>query len=68
MKPVAINSDIHANLPALTVVQENIDKQGIGELVCLGDFVGYGEQPHFVKGSSPVKTGSSSTNGPKFLS
>jgi protein phosphatase len=40
MKPVAIISDIHANLPALTAVLEDIDKQGIEELVCLGDIVG----------------------------
>jgi predicted phosphodiesterase len=45
MKPVAIISDIHANLPALTAVLEDIDKQGIEELVCLGDIVGYGAQP-----------------------
>ncbi len=45
MKPVAIISDIHANLPALTAVLEDIDNQGIEELVCLGDIVGYGAQP-----------------------
>lgn len=44
-QPVAIISDIHANLPALTAVLEDIDKQGIEELVCLGDIVGYGAQP-----------------------
>ncbi|MCF7789945.1 MAG: metallophosphatase family protein [Prosthecobacter sp.] len=35
MKPVAIISDIHANLPALTAVLGDIDNQGIEELVCL---------------------------------
>lgn len=45
MKSVAIISDIHANLPALTAVLEDIDKLGIEECVCLGDIVGYGAQP-----------------------
>jgi hypothetical protein len=45
MKPVAIISDIHANRPALNAVLEDIDKQGIQELVCLRDIVGYGAQP-----------------------
>lgn len=35
MKPVAIISDIHAKLPALTAGLEDIDNQGIEELVCL---------------------------------
>jgi protein phosphatase len=35
MKPVAIISNIHANLPALTAVLEDIDNQGIEELACL---------------------------------
>lgn len=42
---VAIISDIHANLPALTAVLEDIDKLRIEELICLGDIVGYGAQP-----------------------
>lgn len=45
MKSVAIISDIHANLPALTAVLEDIDKLGIEECICLGDIVGYGAQP-----------------------
>lgn len=44
-KPVAIISDIHGNLPALTAVIEDIEKQGIEERVCLGDVVGYGARP-----------------------
>jgi predicted phosphodiesterase len=45
MKSVAIISDIHANLPALTAVLKDIDKLGIEECICLGDIVGYGAQP-----------------------
>jgi len=45
MKPVAIISDIHANLPALTAVLDDIENLGIEECVCLGDIVGYGAQP-----------------------
>ncbi|MGV3664096.1 MAG: metallophosphoesterase family protein [Prosthecobacter sp.] len=44
-KPVAIISDIHGNLPALTAVIADIERQGIEERVCLGDVVGYGAQP-----------------------
>jgi len=43
--PVAIISDIHGNLPALQAVIADIEQQGIEELVCLGDIVGYGAQP-----------------------
>lgn len=41
----AIISDIHANLPALTAVLEDIDRRGIKEIFCLGDIVGYGPEP-----------------------
>ena len=39
---VAIISDIHANLEALEAVFADIDAQGVGEVLCLGDVVGYG--------------------------
>lgn len=42
---IAIVSDIHANLPALEAVLADIESQGIRELLCLGDVVGYGAQP-----------------------
>lgn len=42
---IAILSDIHANLPALEAVLTDIESQGIRELLCLGDVVGYGAQP-----------------------
>lgn len=42
---VAVISDIHANLPALTTVMGAIDEAGIDEVWCLGDAVGYGANP-----------------------
>jgi predicted phosphodiesterase len=41
----AIISDIHGNLEALRAVLDDIDHLGIGDIVCLGDIVGYGPQP-----------------------
>lgn len=41
----AIVSDIHANLEALTAVLEDIHDQGVSEIYCLGDIVGYGPNP-----------------------
>ncbi len=41
----AIISDIHANLEALIAVMAHIDDQGIDEIICLGDIVGYGPNP-----------------------
>ena len=41
----AVISDIHANLPALRAVLEDIEAQKCGRIVCLGDMVGYGRQP-----------------------
>ena len=34
---IAIISDIHANLEALTVVIEDIEKRNVDTIVCLGD-------------------------------
>ncbi len=46
MRPLkAIISDIHANLEALHAVLEDIDRQNIHEIYCLGDIVGYGPNP-----------------------
>jgi len=39
---IAIISDIHANLEALVAVFADIDAQGVSEVLCLGDVVGYG--------------------------
>ena len=41
----AIISDIHGNLEALIKVLEDIDKRDIGQIICLGDILGYGPDP-----------------------
>lgn len=38
---IAIISDIHGNLPALEAVLRDIDANGITQIYCLGDLVGY---------------------------
>ncbi|WP_283433072.1 metallophosphoesterase family protein [Neorhodopirellula lusitana] len=43
--PLAIISDIHGNLEALTAVLSQIESLGIKRIVCLGDIVGYGPNP-----------------------
>lgn len=43
--PIALISDIHANLDALTTVLADIDDRGIEKVLCLGDIIGYGPQP-----------------------
>ena len=43
---IAIISDIHGNLDALQVVLAEIDaREGIEEIICLGDIIGYGPNP-----------------------
>lgn len=42
---LAIISDIHSNLEALTAVLEEIQRRGIEQIYCLGDVVGYGPNP-----------------------
>ena len=41
----ALISDIHGNLEALEVVLDDIKGQGIEEIFCLGDIIGYGPNP-----------------------
>jgi predicted phosphodiesterase len=41
----AIISDIHSNLEAFEAVLEDIASQGITEIFCLGDTIGYGPNP-----------------------
>ncbi len=41
----AIISDIHGNLEALEAVLADIREQGIEEIYCLGDIIGYGPNP-----------------------
>ncbi len=45
MEPIAVISDIHGNLEALTAVLADIDTRGIKTVLCLGDVLGYGPQP-----------------------
>ncbi|MGD2174402.1 MAG: metallophosphoesterase family protein [Candidatus Brocadiaceae bacterium] len=41
----AVISDIHANLEAFQAVLDDMKGQGADEVICLGDFVGYGPNP-----------------------
>lgn len=41
----ALISDIHGNLEALRAVMADISAQGVSEIYCLGDIVGYGPNP-----------------------
>jgi len=41
----AVVSDVHSNIEALTRVFEDLDAQGITDLICLGDVIGYGPNP-----------------------
>jgi len=43
---IAIISDIHSNLEALTKAFEIIDTKNVDEIVSLGDIVGYGANPN----------------------
>lgn len=42
---LAVISDVHANLEALTAVLDEIDRAGAEVVYCLGDLVGYGADP-----------------------
>ena len=46
-KPIryGIISDIHANLPALNVALDRLKAEGVEEILCLGDLVGYNASP-----------------------
>ncbi len=44
----ALISDIHSNIEALDAVLADIRGQGISEVFCLGDLVGYGPNPREV--------------------
>jgi predicted phosphodiesterase len=45
MTRLAVISDIHSNLQALTAVWERMRERGIDSIYCLGDVVGYGARP-----------------------
>lgn len=42
----AILSDLHGNLEALEAVLADLERAGVDEVACLGDFVGYGASPN----------------------
>jgi diadenosine tetraphosphatase ApaH/serine/threonine PP2A family protein phosphatase len=42
---IAVLSDVHANVDALSAVLADIDASGAGKIVCLGDTIGYGPEP-----------------------
>ena len=42
---IALISDIHANLEALTTVIDDIHSRGVDFIYCLGDVIGYGPNP-----------------------
>ena len=47
-RPVAVITDIHANLPALEAALARIARLGIERIYCGGDLVGYGPHPNEV--------------------
>jgi predicted phosphodiesterase len=44
---LAVVSDLHSNAEGLEAVFHHIRAQGVDDLVCLGDVVGYGAEPEF---------------------
>jgi predicted phosphodiesterase len=42
---IGVLSDIHGNLHALQAALARLDREGVDEIVCLGDVVGYGADP-----------------------
>ncbi|MBK7046904.1 MAG: metallophosphoesterase family protein [bacterium] len=45
MNRIAVISDVHSNLQALTAVLARIDTLAVDGIYCLGDIVGYGARP-----------------------
>ena len=45
MDKIAIISDIHGNLEALTATLEDIEKRNVNEIICLGDIIAKGIHP-----------------------
>ena len=43
---IAIISDVHANIQALSKVMDRCDLEMVDEIICLGDVVGYGGNPN----------------------
>jgi len=45
---IAVIADIHSNLQAFEAVLTDIKKENVGEILCLGDLIGYGPDPRRV--------------------
>jgi predicted phosphodiesterase len=45
---IAVMSDIHGNIEALSSVLKDIEFSGVDKVVCTGDLVGYGPYPNEV--------------------
>jgi len=43
---IAVISDIHSNMEALTRVLEDADRSFVDAMICLGDVIGYGPEPN----------------------
>jgi predicted phosphodiesterase len=43
---IALISDIHSNIEALTTALAYLDDAGVDQIICLGDIVGYGADPN----------------------
>lgn len=48
MDRITVFSDIHANLPALQAVFDDMERRSAANIYCLGDLVGYGVHPNEV--------------------
>lgn len=46
MASLGVIADMHGNLVALRSVLEFLEGRGVGQVVCLGDFVGFGAAPN----------------------
>lgn len=45
---IAVISDIHGNIDALSTLLEDVDAEKVDTIICLGDLVGYGPYPNQV--------------------
>ena len=48
MKKYGVISDIHSNYPALREVMRRLDAEGVDDILCAGDIVGYNSMPNEV--------------------
>lgn len=45
---IAVISDVHGNIDALSTLLEDVDAENVDTIICLGDLVGYGPCPNQV--------------------